>query len=250
MRVPVMKVGIVWVDVHGFFVSVLMRVLPLLQTLRTVHVLMVLIVNMGVLMFKRSMPVGVFVALSQMQYHANTHEYGRNQKRNRQVFIEKYVRNRYTGKWSHGEVRARSCRAKVSQGKHEQSQTYAVTEATHYRGARNRVGLRRGCANQPSDCYVDGSCHQALQGCNLHGIAPGDLAGKVIVSGPCQAGTCDGYRPPWRAAFWPSSPAQQRATSNNGSHPGQNACVEVLFEHEPRQQRCKDPFKIQEQRGR
>ena len=104
---------------------------------RMMTMLVVVIMNMGVLMFQRLVDMVVVVPFHQMQIETNGHQHGRENQRNSQRFAKHGDGQQRANERRHREIGAGPRRPEEPQPQHEEHEADAIAEeADHPCGGR------------------------------------------------------------------------------------------------------------------
>lgn len=154
-------------------------------------VLMVLIMHMSMLVRHLFVAMFVLVALRQMKPHSDGHERPGGHELDRHRIPQNEYGDQPAEEWSQRKVRTGPGRSDVSKSNDKQHETDTVAGKSHnHRGTEHPRWWK--CRAKPEgDAHVYHSRHTPLQKSYLDRIRLRDLAGQVVVDGPCETRASD-----------------------------------------------------------
>lgn len=106
--------------------------------LELMAVLMVLIVDVGMLVFQGLVSMKMFVMLAEMQPQSADHEQRGYAERQSEWFMQEHNGHQHTDEGCDREISAGARRAQLSQRHDEKTQTDSIAQKAHHEGAEDR----------------------------------------------------------------------------------------------------------------
>src|SRR5262245_23841073 len=137
----------------------------------------------------------VLVSLREMKPNADSHQYTGCRKLGGDRLVQEDHGNDRAQEGSRREISARAGCAEIPKRKHEQSNTYTVTEKANECGDGKLRQIRDRSAAPDAKKEVGRPGNQALQLHDLEWIGKRNFSGEIVVEAPCHASPGNGQRP-------------------------------------------------------
>jgi len=230
---------------HHRFMPMPMRMRFARRIAGPVLMLMMFVVHVLMFMFHRFVRVFVFVPLSEVKPHTNTHKQGTGDETARHRLVKRDDRKQGADERRGREIRACASRSKVSQRDNEQHETDAIAHKAKQQRFRDRYNAGPRRALRESQQNVHGTRDNPFEHRDLNRIAAGNFLREVVVDRPTRACRRDSERANEATPCESTLPRDHGAAGDDRQHPKHNSPVDILAKYDPSDRRCEYAFKIE-----
>lgn len=230
-------IGHVRMRVAHFAMGVKVRVRFAGRIERTVPVLMMFVMHVGMAMRQGLMNMFVLVSLREMQPNTDSHQNAGDGKLHRDRLAERQDCGNAAEEWRGRKVCARSRCSEVAKGDDEQGKADAIAEEADHAGEHSGGDFWKRSANQNSEEEIEGAGNQTSQFDDLQRIGKRYLARQIVVEAPGDARTDNGKRPKHVVGRRGAAPGQYDSAGNEAKHAKRDAAIKILVKDEPCDQR-------------